>query len=242
MSVLLSLCLDAASRLLLCCHFIPHLISSFLFSSVPHHSALLKLHYSLSSLSFSFLLSLQSLRETEQNLPSPSREGFRTTRATFATTMPTSAFVSFSSILLLTCFVLNGSCQTETDLFVQTRTGRLRGIHLPVPDRGYVTAFLGIPFAEPPVGKCRFRRPEPKRPWTGLYEANAYPNACYQYVDTSFPGFQGSEMWNPNREMSEDCLYLNVWVPSSPRSHNLTVMVWIYGGGIQSLIIDNQYL
>lgn len=146
--------------------------------------------------------------------------------------MLTSILVFFSSLFLLPLFIPNCSCQTESDLYVQTLAGRVRGIHLPVPDRSYVTAFLGIPFAEPPVGKRRFRHPEPKRPWSGLYEANAYPNACYQVVDTSFPGFQGSEMWNPNREMSEDCLYLNVWVPSSPRSHNLTVMVWIYGGGI----------
>lgn len=146
--------------------------------------------------------------------------------------MLTSILVFFSSLFLLPLFIPNCSCQTESDLYVETLTGRVRGIHLPVPDRSYVTAFLGIPFAEPPVGKRRFRHPEPKHRWSGLYEANAYSNACYQVVDTTFPGFPGSEMWNPNREMSEDCLYLNVWVPSSPRSHNLTVMVWIYGGGI----------
>ncbi|XP_039997440.1 acetylcholinesterase [Xiphias gladius] len=161
--------------------------------------------------------------------------------------MQTSTLLLLSPIFLLSLLIPAWSTQSEADLIVQTRTGRVRGIRLLVPDRSYVTAFLGIPFAEPPVGKRRFRRAEPKRPWTGVYEANAYPNACYQFVDTSFPGFQGSEMWNPNRDMSEDCLYVNVWVPSSTRPHNLTVMVWIYGGGFYSGsssldVYDGRYL
>lgn len=146
--------------------------------------------------------------------------------------MQTSILFLLSPILLLYLLIPNCSSQSEADLIVQTRSGKVRGIRLQVPDHSYVNAFLGIPYAEPPVGKRRFRRPEPKHQWTGTYEANAYPNACYQFVDMSYPGFQGTEMWNPNREMSEDCLYLNVWVPTSTRPHNLTVMVWIYGGGI----------
>nr|XP_019955814.1 PREDICTED: acetylcholinesterase [Paralichthys olivaceus] len=157
------------------------------------------------------------------------------------------ALLLIAPIFLLSLLIPACSTQSEADLIVQTRIGRVRGIRMPVPDRSFVTAFLGIPFAEPPVGKRRFRRAEPKRPWTGVHEANAYPNACYQFVDTSFPGFQGTEMWNPNREMSEDCLYLNIWVPSSPRPHNLTVMVWIYGGGFYSGsssldVYDGRYL
>lgn len=139
-----------------------------------------------------------------------------------------------SSVLLFCLLVPTCSSQSEADLIVHTRYGKVRGIRQPVPDRGYVSAFLGIPFADPPVGNRRFRPAEVKRPWAEVYEANTYPNACYQFVDKTFPDFPGSEMWNPNRNMSEDCLYLNIWVPSSPRPHNLTVMVWIYGGGTQS--------
>ncbi|XP_024001011.2 acetylcholinesterase-like, partial [Salvelinus sp. IW2-2015] len=154
-----------------------------------------------------------------------------------------------SIVFLLLSLLASLSCsQSDSpELIVTTRAGSLRGIRLPTPDRSHVTAFLGIPFAEPPLGKKRFRKAEPKKPWSGVFDASSYPNACYQFIDTSFPGFQGSEMWNPNREMSEDCLYLNVWVPTSPRPHNLTVMVWIYGGGFYSGsssldVYDGRYL
>uniref|UniRef100_A0A8C6U7D4 Carboxylic ester hydrolase n=1 Tax=Neogobius melanostomus TaxID=47308 RepID=A0A8C6U7D4_9GOBI len=161
--------------------------------------------------------------------------------------MQTSTLLLLSPLVLLSTLLPACSAQREPELVVQTRAGKVRGVRMPVPDRSYVTAFLGIPFAEPPLGKGRFRASEPKRSWTGVHEAVAYPNACYQYVDMTFPGFQGSEMWNPNREMSEDCLYLNVWVPTSPRPHNLTVMVWIYGGGFYSGsssldVYDGRYL
>lgn len=139
-------------------------------------------------------------------------------------------FVFLSTLLLFlipSCFT-----QSEADFLVQTYSGRVKGFQLAMPDQSRpVVGFLGIPFAEPPVGKRRFRPAEPKRPWQGVYKADSYPNACFQFVDKSYPGFPGIEMWNPNREMSEDCLYLNIWVPSSVKPHNLPVMVWIYGGG-----------
>ena len=58
----------------------------------------------------------------------------------------------------------------------------------------------------------------------GILEAHRKPNSCVQIRDTLFTGFSGSEMWNPNTEVSEDCLYLNIAVPN-PRPNNSAVMV-----------------
>ncbi|GCB75944.1 hypothetical protein scyTo_0020419 [Scyliorhinus torazame] len=136
------------------------------------------------------------------------------------------------SLGVLQLLVVLCQSQHHSELLVSTKLGKVMGTRLPVLS-GYLSAFFGIPFGEPPVGNLRFRKPEAKRLWSGIWNASSYPKNCQQYVDTQFPGFPGSEMWNPNKEMSEDCLYLNVWVPS-PRPRNATVMVWVYGGGFYS--------
>ncbi|XP_074046957.1 cholinesterase [Macrotis lagotis] len=139
-------------------------------------------------------------------------------------------------ILFLFCFVLLCTLiresETEEDFIVTTKKGKIKGLQLSVLG-GTVTAFLGIPYGEAPIGRLRFRKPRPRSKWSDIWNATKYSNSCYQNIDESFPGFLGSEMWNPNTELSEDCLYLNIWVPS-PKPKNATVMVWIYGGGFQS--------
>lgn len=91
-------------------------------------------------------------------------------------------------------------------------------------------AWLGIPYAQPPVGPLRYRHPRPVEKWTGILNATTLPNSCVQILDTVFGDFVGADMWNPNTPMSEDCLYVNVVVPH-PRPKNATIMLWIYGGG-----------
>ncbi|KAF6117570.1 butyrylcholinesterase [Phyllostomus discolor] len=132
----------------------------------------------------------------------------------------------------LLLWVLIGESHSEEDIIITTKSGKVRGINLSVLG-GTVTAFLGIPYAQPPLGRLRFRKPQSLTKWSDIWNATKYSNSCYQNTDQSFPGFIGSEMWNPNTDLSEDCLYLNVWIPV-PKPKNATVMVWIYGGGFQT--------
>ena len=85
-------------------------------------------------------------------------------------------------------------------------------------------AFLGVPYAAPPVGALRWQAPQPVTPWTGVKQAATFGARCMQgpiFGDMVF-----------RDQLSEDCLYLNVWAP--PGAAKLPVMVWIYGGGFQA--------
>ncbi|XP_042342696.1 acetylcholinesterase-like [Plectropomus leopardus] len=140
------------------------------------------------------------------------------------------------ALLLLLHFLT--TLATQDDLVIDTMHGKVQGKLLSVPG-GDVRAFLGIPYGKPPQGKLRFRAPEPVERWQGVKDATKYPNTCYQLPDTTFPGFKGAEMWNPNTPLSEDCLYLNVWSPrankTQPKPMPLApVLVWIYGGAFMS--------
>lgn len=90
-----------------------------------------------------------------------------------------------------------------------------------------VRIFKGIPFAAPPVGNLRWRSPQPPAHWSGVRKADKFGPECMQpYYSMSTPFGRGTR-----EEMSENCLYLNVWTPANAAHQRLPVMVWIYGGG-----------
>lgn len=95
-----------------------------------------------------------------------------------------------------------------------TNKGLVRGITQKIFTGKFVDAFLGIPFAQPPVGKYRFRHPQQVNPWRGELDASRMPHSCYQVNDTFFgANFLGTSIWNANTPLHEDCLYLNIWTP-----------------------------
>lgn len=98
--------------------------------------------------------------------------------------------------------------------------GRLEGLALP----GGVRAFLGVPFAVPPVRDLRWRAPQRRAPWTGVYHADRFAPECLQPLRSPRQNHYFGE-----EATSEDCLYLNIWTP--PNARRAPVVVWIYGGG-----------
>lgn len=97
-----------------------------------------------------------------------------------------------------------------------------------------ITVFKGIPFAAPPVGKNRWRAPQPCENWEGELEAYQFRNISVQDTPGVGEGLYDKE-WHVDNQvpMGEDCLYLNIWSPAHSTEDKLPVLVWFFGGGFQ---------
>lgn len=114
---------------------------------------------------------------------------------------------------------------------VKTENGWVRGIEAADPR---ITAFKGIPFAAPPVGKNRWRAPQPCENWAGIRDCSRFAPISMQWI----PGL-GDDIYcrewhvDPDIPMSEDCLYLNIWTNAKKADEKMPVLVWFFGGGLQ---------
>lgn len=134
---------------------------------------------------------------------------------------------------LLLFLVIAASCSqpTTTEIPVISVTGgQLMGV---LTDSTNVVSYKGIPYAAPPVGELRWKRPQPVIPWDTVMIADTYGKIAiqgdFQPEETWFQEFY----WMGKPEKSEDCLYLNVWTPATAvakPAEKLPVAMFIHGG------------
>jgi para-nitrobenzyl esterase len=96
---------------------------------------------------------------------------------------------------------------------------------VPEPDAGGVRTYKGLPYAAPPIGRLRWRPPEPVAAWTGI-------RPTHEFGSHSVQGVVWDDIDLGGAATAEDCLHLNIWTPAAPGTGaRLPVMVWIHGGG-----------
>ncbi|XP_045187078.2 bile salt-activated lipase-like [Mercenaria mercenaria] len=133
----------------------------------------------------------------------------------------------YISIVLLCLVKFTAAMETVT---VETKVGEIKGYARTIEPFGKplrVRQFLGIPYAEPPVGALRFQKPVMKRRMDGVYDATNYKPACSQlYIDLL------GKRKNGSMQYSNDCLVLNIYTPDNLGSSvKVPVMIVIHGGG-----------
>lgn len=115
--------------------------------------------------------------------------------------------------------------QAQQHPVVTTNYGKLRGVKVTLPNEilGPVEQYLGIPYALAPTGERRFQAPEPPMSWPGIRNATQFAPVCPQFLEDRFLLNDMLPVWfTANldtvvgyvQEQSEDCLYLNVYVPT----------------------------
>ncbi|WP_221796556.1 carboxylesterase/lipase family protein [Oceanobacter mangrovi] len=113
---------------------------------------------------------------------------------------------------------------------VQTTSGPVVGRRIEALD---LSAWLGIPYAQPPVGNLRFKPTVPVKPWIEVREALKFSPPSMQVC---FPDMDVSDFVDQPQQPalgcigSEDSLTLNVWRPNAASQHKRPLFIWIHGG------------
>ncbi|KAL4234610.1 Cocaine esterase [Mactra antiquata] len=137
-------------------------------------------------------------------------------------------------MLILLCVSLLGSYKlaVSQDATVYWKYGEINGLVDTIYFDGNnhtVYKYLGIPYAKPPIGELRFKRSEPVENVQSPFYAKEFSKECVQFTFN----LDFSQAIISNNPQSEDCLYLNVYVPEKQpdSTSGYAVAVWIHGGG-----------
>jgi neuroligin len=170
--------------------------------------------------------------------------------------------VKMKTCLIIICTIISSaSAFSSWSLYpgtrlVTTRKGVVRGIQINFKDRNLapVEAFLGIPYASPPVGTLRFMPPVTAPPWRNVRTADKLGPACpQQFPDISNKTAALSRMPKGRletlkkmqpllRHQSEDCLHLNIYTPFEGKIYPVgRNMFWIKGNSRRSIILIKSF-
>lgn len=141
------------------------------------------------------------------------------------------SIVAFIAYLAYQKFYLKQSQVSPNVPIVQSPAGQINGALMTTVQGRSISAYRSIPYAQPPVGNLRFQKPQLllENAWQGLRDGSIKIGSCVQ-PNRAFA-------WLKAFRGSEDCLYLNIYVPQTVSSKNgagLPVMAWIHGGGFNS--------
>jgi para-nitrobenzyl esterase len=135
---------------------------------------------------------------------------------------------TFFAVLLAVPFWMPALALAQTQA-IHTQSGLVSGVAL----SNGLEVFKGIPFAASPVGKLRWRPPQPPAAWQGVRKADTFGAPCMQSRSPERLG-PWTRVFLSKMQPSENCLYLNIWTTAKRPQALRPVLVWIYGGGFTS--------
>ena len=145
---------------------------------------------------------------------------------------------TWQALLITSMMLITIGTFCHPNIVIETKFGPVRGLTQEILNtNGPIKAidkFLGIPFAASPTGKLRFAPPRPHEGWNStVYDATYFRSICMQLIDHYYASIRLAWEGFSENNISEDCLYLNVYTPhnASKSSKRFPVLAYIHGGG-----------